>query len=57
MSLLSSYLAGQFVPMLDEALHAYEPEMRTMLINEVKDLNSQITLWLESKLVVARVAK
>jgi len=50
MSLLSSFLASHLIPALEQALIAHEPEVQTLLINEIKTLADNVGAWVDSKI-------
>lgn len=49
MSLLSSFLASQLIPALEQAFIAHEPDMQDMLLNEVKALTEKVVEWVNAK--------
>lgn len=50
MSLLSSFVAGHLVSILEAEFIKHEPEMQQLFLNEVIDFSEALGGWLNSKM-------
>jgi hypothetical protein len=50
MSLLSSFLISHFIPALESAFVAHEPELQAALLQEVEAFGGQLGVWIASKM-------
>jgi hypothetical protein len=50
MSLLSSFVAGHLVTILETEFAAHEPEVQQLFLNEVIDFSEALGGWLSSKM-------
>ncbi len=51
MSLLSTFVTGHLLHAIETQFVAAEPALQAMLVEEVKELASELSTWLNSKLV------
>lgn len=49
MSVLTSFVISHFIPALESAFIAHEPEMQAALLAEVEAFGSQLGAWVLSK--------